>query len=309
MSQGGNNTYTIYRNDLKYKKERKLDMDKIIWSDDLRHLYENVDLDSLDYRLYECKKNEMAILDLNNMDLVAFPEIPKLFKDQIKCLFIAENDLETLPDLTDFKKLEILEIGNNNICDIGTLPTSLIEFCCRSNKLNCLPSIQECPNLERIDCTSNTIQEVPQYPKLKSLICSQNRITAILSMVNLEKLVCNYNNINYIENSAKLKYLDCSYNKLLKLNDYDNLVDLICSHNNLTELPLYRHVKYLEIFNTNIKCVPYMANLQELYCEKDIVRKISKKYVENCDVDIQVHKDSMLHIVFNKKNSYRNVKQ
>jgi len=295
--------YIIYHNDLKYKKNRNLDSNKIIWSrnDNLKYLFENIDLDSLEYRLYECKKGGMVNLDLNNMDLVVFPKIPKEYKEKIKCLFIAENDLENIPDLTDFKQLEILEIGNNNVHDIGRLPSTLLELSCRSNKLYCLPSPNECPNIERIDCTGNEIVDIPQYTKLKSLICSQNKLTIIPNITSLEKLICCNNTINYIEKCINLKYLDCSANKLIKLNNYENLVDLICSNNNISEIIPYENLKYLEIFNTDIKSIPYMKNLEELYCEKKIVKQISKKYIDECELEIKIHKETMLHIIFTKK--------
>lgn len=293
--------YIIYKNDLKYKKDRNLITSKIIWDNNLRYFYDNVNLDSLEYRLYECKKNGMNNLDLNNMDLIEVPDIPNEYKEKIKCLFIAENDIEILPDLTDFKQLEILEIGNNNLYEIGKLPKTLIEFSCRFNKINCLPSPSECLNLERIDCTSNQIIEIPKYPKLKCLVCSYNQISIIPNLENLEKLVCNNNIINHIEQCHNIKYLDCSMNKLMKLNKYDSLVDLICSYNNISELNPYEKVKYLEIFHTDIKEIPFMNNLQELYCEKDMVRKISKKYISVTDIDIKIHKETMLYVTFNKK--------
>lgn len=294
--------YSIYRNDLKYKKYRNLDKTKILCEDNIKYLFENINLDSLEYRLYECKKSNMLNLDLTNMDLIVFPNIPKEYKEKIKSLFIAENDLDTLPDLSDFKQLEILDISNNNIYDINKLPSTLIEFTCRFNKLNHLPLPKECPNLERIDCSGNEITEIPLYTKLKSLICSKNRISVIPNLENLEKLVCDNNVIHYIEKCDNLKYLNCSFNKLIKLNDYKKLVDLICSSNNISELFKYNNVKYLEIFNTDIKMIPYMKNLEELYCEKDQVKKISKEYLNECNLEIKIHKDNILHIIFTKNN-------
>lgn len=293
--------YIIYKNDLKYKKNRNLDSNKIMWDNNLEYLFNNVDLDSLEYRLYECKKNNYSTLDLNNMDLVELPDIPEEYKDKIKCLFIAENELEVIPDLTDFRNLEILEISNNNIYDLGRLPVSLIELCCRHNKMSYLPSPSECPNLERIDCTSNEINEIAQYLKLKSLVCNCNKISIVPNLENLEKLICNNNTINYIGKCTNIKYLDCSVNKLLNLNDYENLVDLICSSNNISELVPYKNLQYIEIFNTDIRYVPYMDNLQELYCERNTVKKIAKKYMYECNIDIKVHKETMLHAVFSKK--------
>jgi Leucine-rich repeat (LRR) protein len=294
--------YLVYHNDIKYKDHRNLDSERIIWYKNyLKDLYENEDLDSLDYRLYECESTGMINLDLNNMDLNTFPDIPLKYKEKIKCLFIAENDLEIIPDLNEFKSLEILEISNNKIYEIGLLPISLIELSCKNNKLFSLPSAASCPNLQRLDCSGNQIVEIPYYEKLKILMCSQNRISTIPNLINLEKLICCNNAINYIAKCDKLKNLDCSFNKLIKLENYENLVDLVCSNNNITELISYKKLEFLEIFQTNIKCIPFMENLSELYCNKDLVKFISNKYVSERNITYTIHKENMIQFNISKK--------
>lgn len=294
--------YNIYHNDLKYKRNRNLESNKILWgNNNLKYLFDNVDLDSIEYRLYECRKTGMVNLDLSDMDLIEFPNIPKEYKNQIKCLFITENELEYIPDLHDYIRLEILEISNNKVNDIYQLPPTLIELCCRNNQLSRLPPINECPNIERIDCASNEITEIPVYKKLKSLICSNNRLTMIPNLENLNKLICNKNIINYIGVCGNLKYLDCSSNKLIKLNNYELLVDMICSNNNIYELLSYKNLQYLEIFNTPIFSIPFMKNLQELYCEKKMIKCVARQYIEERDSEVKISKEKNLHICFKKK--------
>ncbi|AYV83569.1 MAG: leucine-rich repeat protein [Hyperionvirus sp.] len=296
--------YLVYRNDLKYRSERGLDKRRIIWDDlNVKYLFENVDTDSLGYRLHECRKSGMRHLDLNNLDLVVFPEIPEEFLGAVRCLFVAENDLEELPDMTDFKKLEMLEIGNNNINNLGRLPASLIEFACRSNRIKFLPDPEECPNLIRVDCSMNEIVRIPYYRKLKSLKCSNNKLGEIPELESLENLVCNNNDIVKIdERCVNLKYLDCSNNRLNHIEIYPNLVDLICSGNSsIGELGVYPNVKYIEIFMTKIRVIPFMKCLEEIFCERDMIQKISEKYVAVCDISVKIHKGKMLQITFRKK--------
>lgn len=290
--------YEIYHNDLKYKKNRELDSSKIDWNDHLKYLFENIDLDSLDYRLYECKRTNMCNLDLTNMDLIEFPKLPDEYREKIKCLFISENDLVYIPDLTSFRNLEILEISNNNINSIEALPPSLLELTCRFNKLSKLP---DCPNIIRIDCSNNEISEIPNYSSLKSLVCANNKISQINTSQNMEKLICSGNTINYIGNLPKIKYLDCSDNKIIKLEDYKNLHDLICNNNNMSDVIAYDQLKYLEIFGTGITVIPFMNNLKELLCEKTSHITISKKYISERKIESKVHKQRMLHIFFHKK--------
>lgn len=295
--------YTVYRNDLKYKKNRNVDTTKALWDDArLRDMFEEVDLDSLDYRLYECRRSGMRNLDLNNMDLVTFPEISAEYSDNVRCLFLAENDLEILPDLTAFKRLEILEVGNNGLREMGLLPASLIELTCRGNHLSRLPDADECPRLQRVDCTGNEILEIPRYRSLRSLLCSQNRLQAIPDLENLERLVCCDNRITYLGECSRLRYLDCGQNRLTTLPDYRSLVDLICSNNPLPGIPAYVGVRYLEIFGTPIREVPYLPKLEELFCDRD-VRGISTRYEEECNMEGKVHKDRMVQITFTKKRA------
>lgn len=273
--------YAIYKTDLKHKKDRNLDPDKIIWNNNLKYLYDNVDLDSLEYRLYECKRSNIITLDLNNLALTEFPNISNEYKEKIKNLFIAENSLEILPDLSDFKQLETLDISNNRLTNIIKLPLTLIELCCQSNKLSHLPSYSECPNLKRIECSKNEIKEIPSYSKLESLICNNNIIHTI--------------------GKSPLKYLNCSVNKLTKLDQYHNLVDLMCNNNNISDILIYRKLKYLEIIQTNISSIPFMENLEEVYCEKNTVKQISKRYNTESSINIQIRK-GIIHIIFTKNN-------
>lgn len=294
--------YLVYMNDLKYRKNRNLNTGKIIWNEDrVRQMYESIDLDTLDYRFYECRKTGMTNLDLSNMDLVLFPSIPPEYTRSIKCLFINDNELETIPDLSSFQRLEVLEISCNNIKDLGRLPPSLIELNCKSNKLYSLPPQQEIPNLLRLDCSQNEITEIPKYTKLISLICTNNKITHISDLPNLQKLICHNNMITFIGSCVDLRYLDCSSNKLIHLrDDYRNLIDLICCWNNITELNPYDNVKYLEIFNTPVDAIPFMPNLSELLCDKKTVKKIARQYTTDRDLVIKLHKDKII-ITFNKK--------
>lgn len=294
--------YLVYSNDLKYTKHRNLDAKRIIYEGNkVKYLYDNINCDSLGYRLYECQKSGMTSLDLNNLDLIVFPAIPQKFRESIKCLFIAENDLEILPDLIDFKKLEILEIGNNNITEIGKLPSSLLELSCRYNKIRFLPSSNECPKLMRLDCTNNEIDDLPKYNNLVNLVCNNNKLSIIPNIPILERLSCSGNNIYHIEVCSKLKYLDCSHNKLTKLYEYSNLIDLICNGNNIYEQYPYQKLKYLEIFNTPIKQIPFMPCLEDLLCDKETIKKLSKTYITERNLTIKVHKEKLLHIIFKSK--------
>ena len=88
-------------NDLKYIKHKDIDLGRV----------KNVkyyDRDTLDYRLYESKKDNYKTLDLSHLNLKEFPDIPESIITNVKYLFLSENKIERLPDdnLTESFKRE-----------------------------------------------------------------------------------------------------------------------------------------------------------------------------------------------------------
>ena len=111
--------YSITKNDLKYKKMRNLDISKINTFDtknkdeynkELQNLYLNENLDSFEYRISECKKENNKILDLKHLDLKSFPNLPEEIINNLEELYISNNDIEELPDLNKFRKLKEINI-------------------------------------------------------------------------------------------------------------------------------------------------------------------------------------------------------
>src|ERR1700744_3334982 len=108
-----NYKYIVYENDLKYKTMRDLDVDRIIWNNEIvQKMFREENLDTLQYRLNECEKKNYEYVDLKQLNLTQFPLLDKQYK-QIKHLFLGDNKLEKIPCLIDFNKLETLEITHN----------------------------------------------------------------------------------------------------------------------------------------------------------------------------------------------------
>jgi len=270
--------YVVYKNDLKYRKFRNLDKEKIKWhqANDAKLYYQ--DLDSIEYRIKDCYAEELSCLDLKHMDLSVFPSLPNEFYSNVKYLFMDDNNFTELPDLSVFKNLLVVDCSNNKIRKINKLPKTLEEINCHNNKLTELPSPNYCSNLEVLDCGHNEIKVIPNYPKLRILFCGHNQITRLNNCINLEKIYCENNQIESIINCEKLIYLNCKNNKLLSLKNFPNLLDLYCNHNKeITDISTLTSLQEIELVNTNITVIPYFKNLSQIICDNKSI-KIAKEY-------------------------------
>lgn len=269
--------YTIYKNDLKYKSIRNLDPTRITWeSDDIKKLYYNTNLDSMEYRLKECEMNDYEYLDLGYMDLTHINDVPIRIAKKIKFLFLNNNNLSGLINLSSFVDLEVIDVSYNKIETI-IVPPNLKELCCKHNVVKHLDLT---PNLKILDCSFNKIFKIPQsLPNLEILHCDNNLLEELPSFLNLKTLTCKNNKINKLGDYQNLVYLDCSYNKIINIGFYYKLKDCICKNNKLNCFPVLSELVYLEIFNNNkIDLLDYMPNLKELYCDLDGIINISTNY-------------------------------
>lgn len=302
--------YDVYKNDLKFKKDRNIDQNRARWSEkDYKEMYNTIDFDSLEYRLLEFLKSGKSgyeNLDLSQMELNLFPNLIKLHSLQytnMKYLFIAENNLTELPDLSNYVNIQAIDVSHNKLIKINKLPSSLIELNCKYNHLTTLPPVETIPNIVRLDCAYNKLKEIPIYKKLGNLICGHNEISVINNYTNLERIICNDNKIVKIENLNNVKYLDCCNNDIKELPmNMINLIDLIINDTKIEHLPDLEKIKYIEMFGVNINYLNYFDTLEDLFCYKDSIYKLSKKYTENKKITVKPHKDKILHISFELKD-------
>jgi hypothetical protein len=193
-------------------------------------------------------------------------------------------DIFTKYVLTTFKK---------DIISIDLKPDNLrklshYNYFCRIKKTNDLVLVGvldliNFPNLKEIDCSNNKITKIINIPYIKSLICSANYIFEL----------------DYLPDT--LEYLDCSSNILLV---------------NLENLP--SSIKYLNCSNCNIKnlnCLPY--DLKILKCQFNLNCYIyylpNKLQTLKCDSILELKQipDSLndIYIVDTKSNYEKTQKQ
>ena len=99
------NKFNIYENDLKYSKHRSLIPKNITG-------YDNINRDSFEYRLNECKMGGYKDLDLSHMDLKSIPNLHSNFYKSVENLFLSENKLSSLSDIKLFENVKVIDLSN-----------------------------------------------------------------------------------------------------------------------------------------------------------------------------------------------------
>lgn len=293
--------YSIYKNDLKFRDKRNLNGDNILWTNkEIKYIYDNQNLDTIAYRLEECKENDNSYLDLSHMHLKTMPKLDIAIKNKVKHLFINGNDIEKL-DLADYKNVEVIDMSDNKITELSTLPLTLKELCCKNNRIRKITSSDE---LLILDCTNNELEEIGDYLKLTTLLCSNNKICKIGHMPNIKKILCSNNKIYNIIGFNNLEYLDCTNNQIKEINRNPKLKELLCGGNNITSLPKdMLELKYLEIYKIKLSRLHYYPKLTELYCDLDGVNEISKYYLDK--ISDKMKYSNYMIIIFKQNNDIK----
>jgi hypothetical protein len=285
----------IYENDLKFNKNKNIDInsDKVFFDSD--NLKNNIKEDSntLEYRLRELKKNSSTSLDLShmNIDKNIILNLPILYSNIIY-LFLNDNNLSGELDLTKFSNLEVIDIENNNLTSL-TLPNSITEIVLVNNKLSKLPNNI---NPIRIKAIKNNLIEIPPYSNLEILELSENNITKINKYDKLRKLIIDSNPIEYIDGMDNLLYLDISDTDNVKMGEMIKLEHLVAISTKLTEIPLFKSLKTIEVINSPIKRIPYFENFELILCSYDQTKNISSKYVDLAKAFIKLKKNNVICI-------------
>jgi hypothetical protein len=270
----------IYENDLKFKSSRNIDIlsdNNEFDREDLKDRL-HLDYDTLDYRLKELVKNNNTSLDLSNIGLVnnSLNNLPINYS-QIKYLFLNENKLEGILDLTKFNNLEVVDVEFNSITEL-ILPSSIKEFVVSNNKLNKLPINV---NPIRIKANNNNISLLSQnYTNLELAELSYNNITKVNNFDSLRRLIIDANPLDIISNLSKLVYLDISDTDKVKLEILPNIKHLVLNSCKLEILPYFETLEIIEIINTPIFRLQFFPRFTMVLCSHHLTKNISSKYVD-----------------------------
>jgi len=288
--------YVIYQNDLKHRNMTKLDINKIDWKqNDIRHLY-NINHDTLEYRFKESEKDNYQHIDLTNLNLINLPKQldSNIFYNNLLHLFISNNNIKGKLNLSNFKKLESIDIDNNDIDEI-ILPESLKELSISNNKLKYIKCNK---NLIRIKCSNNLLEKIDLNNNLEICVFDNNKLTILdMRKLNLcEKIIIYNNPLQNLLTPSSLKYLDLSETLISELYDCDNLLHLVANKCiNLKNLPKYKNIEFIEIIETPIEKLYFYEKYKLILIQLNITKNISKKYKEN-NALIQIRNNILLTI-------------
>lgn len=274
--------YTVYSNDLKFKKHRNIDPEKAHWDNEnvKKKFYQN-NLDTLEYRFNECKKNNFEYLDLSNLGLSKIPKFNTYdnFSNikNIKFLFLNDNKLtEINKELLCFLNLKVLDISSNKLHKINDLPKTIEELVCHNNNLTSIPEHNE---VIKIDCSYNDIKNLNKYPNLIDIICDNNKIEHINTYNNVTRIICKNNPLTSIDYQPSMKYFDCSTTKLVgKLPTCPNLKFLVCNYTKINDISNLNELVSLEIIGSSVLKIPYILTLRDLLYQNTQNVIISSKY-------------------------------
>lgn len=252
---------TITENDLKYTNKNNIDIKRV------NGLYNCESKDTVNYRIKDSINNNGTTLDLSHLNLATIPKLPEELYKSIKYLFISENKIETINNLNRFTNLKVVDLCANRLKHISNLPTQLKELHVKHNMLTKLDCLYDCPNLKRLDCADNKLNDLPQIDSLEILICSQNNISQLPLFKHLKKLICSYNSIKYISDYKQLEILDCDSNIIECICDMPNLKELYCSKNQVDIINGFKKIEVIHCYKTNISKIDYCNTLKELICD------------------------------------------
>jgi len=270
---------TISENDLKYYK-KDINYKKLTPSSKkLFDKYRNIDTENVQFRLNEQKKikenNEEEYLDLAFLNLTV---IPCVLETSLQFLFISDNQLITLGNLSNLINLKALDCSNNKLTSLNNLPKNLTELICSHNNLNTL-DCSYLPYLQILDCGHNEMTFLNYGNSLKLLECEKNKLTTLhptKSLLTLSTLHCHNNSLISLPNYKVLKFLNCSKNQITVISNYEMLEELYCDNNKincLINLPLIQIISCN--YNANIT-LPYFNNLEEISIDIENSSKLLK---------------------------------
>lgn len=287
--------YVIYKNDLKFKNERNIDVNKIDWEqNNIKHLF-NIDHDSINYRLDESKTTNYNCLDLEMTNLEKIPEI--LFSDtfsNLKYLFLANNKLLGNIDLSFLKKLEICDVTDNKITNI-TLPQSLIELSACNNNITTFTSNN---NLKRLKISYNNISVLNLNNSIENLEINNNSMQKFdfSNFEKLKKIIIYSNPLEKIYLPKKCEYVDLSETNINIIDDLYSVEHLVLNNcKNIRTLPTSENITTLELINTPVEKLYFYKNYELIVVQLNLTKNISSKYKQS-NANIKITKNLYLTI-------------
>lgn len=273
------NKIIIYENDLKFKHKRNIDFSSNLIefsSDDIKNK-STQNLDTIEYRINEAKKNNFMMIDLSHLSL---SNINGIFKSEhyVNCeiLFLNNNNLSGKVDFSKFLNLKVLDIQTNNIQSLQ-LPNCIIELTASDNLIENLQT--DLPNLERLLISNNKLKTLNEYENLVLLECAYNLIEIINFYPKIKKIIAHNNPLKSISQMPLISYLDITECPIDSIPNFSNLKHLCASNTKLLSLdPKMINLEFIEIIGTPIKRLSYFENFDCILLSSNLTKFVSSKY-------------------------------
>lgn len=233
-------------------------------------------------------------LNLSENEIVTLENSPLLDLACLENLFLMDNRLLSLPDMSKLVVLEILDIENNSIgrapdlFESVKLPQSLQKLYLQKCSLSTIPGfVLELRKLEWLYLCHNqlvdleNLQGLDQMLSLKKLVVSHNKLKCLPMCIGdlpcLEEFHATDNQLARLPDSlcelTRLRHLSCDSNKIVILPDnlgcLNALETIDASHNRLRYLPEsikdITGLKHLVVSDNDIKDLPgWISNMKEV---------------------------------------------
>lgn len=262
--------YLIYPfTDLKYKKQRSVDLARLIKYNPNVPELRIANLDRIEFRFLECKKNNYESLDLSHLGLTSLPQ--KL--PNVKYLFLSDNRLTSVYDLSRLTRLTVVDMSSNKLTTLPNLPSGLVELSCRNNQISCIATLMK-TGVKRIDVSFNQLTIVPLIARLEDLRCDNNLIKKIKPIVGLKSLKANNNRLTDVSHLPSLVFLHIDHNQLTSIRSMPRLVDLYASNNLITDLNDLPRLQLVQIKHNRIRRLCRLPSVEVMYVDHNMIDRL-----------------------------------
>ena len=218
---------------------------------------ENVNIDKNEnYALYTALKRERRQLDSDNDGIITVAELNSLTGSldlsnrnisdinglqaltSITDLYINNNIIEKIDVLVNLSNLKILDVSNNNVSQLNTIPKNLSALHIENNAIENAEILRQCKGMVYLFADGNSISDVEfveVMTNLKTVSIQNNNVVDISSFKNI----------------AGLRYLNLSDNKISDISALKNckdLYDLRLSNNNIADISLLPRKLFFTIY-------------------------------------------------------------
>lgn len=239
------------------------------------------------------------VLSMNARDLVqklAEVEPFEPYWEDMRELDVCEKRLESLYALDEFcGRLESLDASNNQIRNLGGIPSSVRQLRIAHNCLTSLTAWDHLWNLQYVDVSNNELTSLAPFRSLvhlRSLRADNNQLTSIDDIKyhdGLQVLRARGNAIEEVDFEGtrlhRLTELDLKGNRIRRLNNMDQLSSLDTLNledNQLETLGIdtgkpFASLKYLALSNNSLTSIDLksMPNLRLLHADRNCLSQLS----------------------------------